>query len=249
MLGVFVKHDKLGSPRLVVVLKGLPCSYGKCRFCPFGLEQGSLRDVIWVNREIVERAVKEAERLDPERVSIFNGGSFQELPLLVASWLAPLTRGRVVDVESIPGMVTMESVESIYRLLQPRRLVVRVGFEVYDEEVRRSLGKGFPNTEIHRLSRLREELRSKGIDVEIVSYVLFGIEGVDEGKVVESVEKFSKLLDGAIAVKYHRYLPSHPREARVSRSLAEYLERNALYVDWGDKEWEIAGIKPGGDGA
>ncbi len=248
MLGVFVKHDRLGSPRLVLVLKGLPCSYGRCRFCPFGLEQGSVRDVIETNRGIVEEALREAERLAPERVSIFNGGSFQELPLLVASWLAPLTRGRVVDVESIPGMVTAETVESMYRLLQPRRLVIRVGFEVYDEEVRRRLGKDFPNTEVYRLSSLRKELRGRGMDVEILSYVLFGIEGISEEKVMESVEKFNELLDGVIAVRYHRYLPGHPGETRVSSVLAEYLERHTLYVDWGDEEWEIAGIKPGGGG-
>lgn len=244
-----MRNDRLGSPRLVLVLRGLPCSYGRCRFCPFALEQGGLRAVLETNEALLREARAVAEEVDPERVSVFNGGSFYELPLAVVQKLAPITRGRVVDVESIPGFVTEESVEATYELLKPRSLVIRVGFEVYDEGLRRKLGKDFPNSEVRRLSELARELRSRGLDVRVLSYVLFGIEGVPEEKVVESVEELGRLLDGVIAVRYRRYLPHHPREVEVSPRLAKYLEERALYVDWGEgEEWEISGTGPRGGG-
>ena len=58
MIGVFKQEDTLGK-RLVIVLKGLPCSWGKCVFCPFALEQGNLKQVIETNRRILKKTIYE----------------------------------------------------------------------------------------------------------------------------------------------------------------------------------------------
>ena len=74
--------------------------------------------------------------------------------------------------------------------------------------------------------------------------MLFGIEGVGEKEVRRSVQEFNKLFDGVICVRYHRYLPGHPRAVPVSEELRRFLEENCLLVDWGEEEeWTIGGRK------
>lgn len=240
MIGVFAEHDKLGK-RLIIVLKGLPCSWNRCVFCPFALEQGSLPQVLKVDKELVEKAVKILEKEDYDRITIFNGGSFYELPLDVVLKLSRITRGRIVDIETRPEFIDYNVVVGTLKLLKPKHLVIRIGFEVIDEDVRNKvLNKGIPQSEIHRIAELRRILRRKKLPVYIVSYVLFGIEGVSEEVVKKSVEEFGKLFDGVIAIRYRRYLPHHPREEKISEELARFLEENTLLVDWSEEEfWEI----------
>jgi uncharacterized Fe-S cluster-containing MiaB family protein len=240
MLGVFESIDKLGN-RLVIVLMGLPCIWSKCSFCPFALEQGNLQKVLPVNREIVERATDKLRTSDYSRISIFNGGSFYELPLDTVVRLHSLTRDRIVDIESRPEYLDFNTVVNTKFMLGSRKLVIRIGFEVYDERIRNAvLRKGIPQSEIFRLSLLREKLRNSGYNIEFLVYVLFGIEDIPENKVRESIEMFKRLFDGVIAVRYKRFLASHPKEVKVSNELAEFLERESLLVDWGEDEyWEI----------
>lgn len=245
MLGVFKRVDGLGR-RLVVVLQGFPCSWGRCSFCPFVLEQ-SVRsgEVIETNKRILDEAYRIAREFNPERISVFNGSSFFELPVDTLLRLPPLTRGRVVDVEARSEQVWLEGLLSLLRLLEARKLVVRVGFEVWDEKLRNEyLCKGMPQSEVYRLARLRREARKRGLPLEFLVYVLFGIEGVGEEEVKRSVQEFNKLFDGVVCVRYHRYLPGHPRATPVSEELRRFLEDNCLLIDWGEgEEWTIAGRK------
>jgi len=241
MLGAFPSIDALGR-RVIVVLQGFPCSWGKCSFCPFYLEQSaSLREILERDREIVAKAMELAREVRADRITVFNGGSFFELPLAVVEMLKPLARGRVLDIETRPEFLSISSVSTILRILEPSRLVVRVGLEVFDERIRNEvLRKGIPQSEIHRLHKLRESLRATGAPVEIVAYVLFGIEGVPENEVIKSVREFNSMFDGVIAIRYRKYLPNHPSETSVSSELRDFLERNCIYVDWGEgEEWSI----------
>lgn len=241
MLGAFLKSDRLGNPRLTLILQGSPCSYGKCRFCPFAIEQSmSVKKIIETNRKIIEQAVKLVEKEDkqPERISIFNGGSFTELPMDTVIRLAPLSRGRAVDVELIPTLIDAHTVSSIKKMLDASILYVRTGFEVYDEKARFSLGKEFPNTLLFRIASHLEEFHKMG--VRVLSYVLFGIDGIDEEKVRESVRKLGELLDGVICIRYRRYGPQMPREVDVSGELSRFLSEKCLLVDWTDNsEWSF----------
>jgi len=132
-------------------------------------------------------------------------------------------------------------VEATLSLLGARRLVVRLGFEVWDEVLRnRVLRKGIPQSEVYRVAELRRRLRERGVPVEFLVYVLFGIEGVSEDAVVRSVEEFNKLFDGVIAVRYRRYPGLKPREVGVSEKLLSYLRDRCLLVDLGEgEEWVI----------
>lgn len=240
LLGVFKQDDSLGR-RLVVILKGFPCSWGRCTFCPFALEQSfNLREVMETNRKIVKEAIEIAENEGYERVAVFNGSSFHELLYDTVERLRPLARNRIFEIEERSEYVTKESIDALLNYYSPRRLVIRVGFEVFDEGIREELlRKGMPNSEVFRLARLRKELREMSYPVEFLIYVLFGIEYIPEEKVIESVRKFKELFDGVIAVRYRKYLPNHPREVPVSRELASFLNAEADLVDWGGEQWEF----------
>ena len=236
MIGVFEVKDKLGE-RLVLILKGYPCSWGKCIFCPFVIEQSTnIKEILEVNRSIVKKAMRLVESKGYRRVAVFNGSSFHELPYDSVEKLAPIAEGRVFEVEERPEYVTKDSVKFLYSSYSPTKLIIRVGFEVFDESLRNDyLRKGIPNSEVRRLSNLRNSLRKEGVPAEIWTYVLFGIKGVPEEAVVESVRKFKELLDGVIAVRYHKYLPHHPEEVPVSKELRKVLEGKADLVDWGEE--------------
>ncbi|MEB3774792.1 MAG: hypothetical protein GSR86_07705 [Desulfurococcales archaeon] len=242
MLGVFRYEDKLGR-RLVVILQGYPCAYGKCTFCPFALEQTLHPAKLFeANSRIIEEALKVKESWGPERVAVFNGGSIHELPYKVLEDLRPLASGTVFEVEERSEYVDIDSVRRLLQLFEPRRLVVRIGFETVDERIRNEvLGKDMPDTELERIYRLRLETRRMGLPVEFWTYLLFGMEGIPEESVVRSLKAFKRMFDGVIAIRYRRYSPSHPRPVGVSRGLARILEEHADLVDWGGDQWVIAG--------
>ena len=247
MLGAWCREDRLGR-RLVLILQGLPCAWGRCRFCPFAMEQSvRLGEVIERNREIIERGEALLEECGASRVSVFNGSSFYELPYETVSRLYRLTRGRVVDIESRPEYLTLDTLRATIEALGASMLVVRVGVEVWDDRLRNEyLMKGIGRDEIERVSRLRLEARERGLPVQIYAYVLFGIEGIPEEKVAESLRELNKRFDGVIAVRYHRYADWMPREAPVSDELRSLLEREAILVDWGEEpDWVIGGRAPG----
>lgn len=239
MLGVFLKNDRLGSPRMTIILQGPPCSYGKCRYCPFAVEQSiSIRKILSTNNEIIERAENliRSSKIKPTRISIFNGGSFVELPFQTITRLSSLTKGLKVDVELIPSFMEWETVASIKNVLEPSTLFIRVGFEVFDEEIRRALGKEFPNEHLFRISSMKNKLEKRG--VRVLGYALFGISTIPESKVIESVNMFNKLLHGTICIRYRRYSQTMPPESPVTDKLASFLEENCLLVDWTeDDEW------------
>ncbi len=244
MLGVVIERSR---KRVTVILKGFRCRWGKCVFCPFFLEASdSLSDVIQTNSRILSLLEDAISRFSVERITVFNGGSFFELPLDTVLKLSRFTCGKIVDIESRPEYLSLNSVRQVFELLKPSKLVIRVGIEVWDEYLRNAvLCKGIPQSEIVRLSALRGQCRELyGDKVSFIAYVLFGIELIPESKVVESVEELSKYFDGVIAIQYRRVLDSLPSEVIPSRELVQYLQQKCVDVDLkrGDEsEWCFTG--------
>lgn len=242
MLGVVVERSRR---RVIVILKNFPCRWGQCIFCPFSLEAGrDLSDVLTTNQRILELLERAVHEYEVERITVFNGGSFPELPLDTVLRLSKFTAGRDTEIETRPEYLSEETIHQLLQLLRPRTLTIRIGIEVWDEYLRnRVLRKGIPQSEVLRIAELRRRVRSKlGEKVRFVTYVLFGIEYVPEEKVVESVEELRKLFDGVVAVQYRRVLETHPRSVPVSTELLQYLREKCLDVDVGEsEEWTFTG--------
>ncbi len=240
-VGVFPEDEGPLAPRLVLILRGPPCTWAKCTFCPFAIDQTlDMRRLIEDNTKIISEAEELLEEKNYPRISIYNGGSIYELPLHTLAQLAPLTRNRMVDVETRPEMATRESIQALLRLLEPRHLVIRIGFENIDEHIREDvLRKGIPQQEIHRITRLAKTLREEGQPVSFCTYILFGMEGIPEETVIETLRYFKQTLGCTIAVRYQKILPNHPSPKPVTRELRETLESMADLVDWGGEQWEF----------
>ncbi|MCP8305169.1 MAG: hypothetical protein H3Z50_06880 [archaeon] len=241
MIGV--TYDERAK-RIIAILKGSVCSWNRCTFCCFYEEAAKdLGDLFLTGKDILLK-IKELMREKPvDRLSFFNGGSFFELPLSVVSDLSQVTKQKLVEIESRPEFLELDSIHHLYKILDPRRLVIRIGFESIYDKIRNSLLiKGISDGEVKRVVELRGYMKNEfDGEVDFIAYVLFGIDGIDEQSVMASVKEFNKHLDGVIAVKYRMYHEWMPREIGVSQSLLEFLRRNCLDVDMTESEiWRIS---------
>jgi radical SAM enzyme (TIGR01210 family) len=236
-------YDEKGG-KVTIVLKSFKCSWNRCVFCCFSDEAAeTYHDLMETDLRILKEVKKRLESGKIRELTIFNGGSFFELPYELILKISELTPGKIVNIETRPEFVNEKSLTETLRLLGPKGLVVRIGFESSFEEVRRRLNKGIPNVEVQRIIRLRKTLAKKFRGrIEFVAYVLFGLEGLSEESVKESVEFFSKNLDGVIAIKYRKYKQHMPNEIAYSEGLINFLKVKCREVDLAEGElWEIGG--------
>lgn len=230
--------------RIIAILKGPVCSWNRCTFCCFYEEAAKdLGDLIQTAKDILLK-IKELMREKPvDRLSFFNGGSFFELPFSVVSDLSQVTKQKSVEIESRPEFLELESIYHLYKILDPRRLVIRVGFESIDDKIRNSfLMKRISDGEVRRIVELRDCMKNEfDGEVDFIAYVLFGLNGIDDKSIMASVKEFNKHLDGVIAVKYRMYHEWMPEEIGVSQSLLEFLIENCLDVDMAESDiWRIS---------
>lgn len=194
------------------------------------------------NRQIITAVDWAVRRYAVRRVSVYNGGSFFELPLATIQALRDSVRGLQLDIESRPEFVTFESIRDIVQLFRPWRLYVRVGIDSFDESIRNQvLNKGISQHQIDRLVEVRRMCRREwGGRVLFYTYVLFGMQGVDEESVRRSVVELKRRFDGVIAIRYRRYLPRHPPPTPVSNELVEWLRQECVSIDFADSPmWNI----------
>ncbi|MEM3584542.1 MAG: hypothetical protein QW193_04595 [Nitrososphaerales archaeon] len=240
MIGVIYDEK---AKRIIAILKGFTCSWNKCTFCCFYEEAAKdINDLISTNKEIITKIKDLMNEKSVDKISLFNGGSFFELPLSVIYDLSNITNNKIIEIESRPEFLNENSIKYLYNLLKPSKLIVRIGFEsIYDNIRNGLLNKGIKDSELRRILELRNEIKNKfGSLIEFIAYVLFGIEGIDEKSVITSIEEFNKSLDGVIAIKYRKYHEWMPKEVKVSKGLLEFLRMNCLDVDLTESNiWKI----------
>ncbi|MGQ9469114.1 MAG: hypothetical protein ACUVTD_04725 [Nitrososphaerales archaeon] len=240
MIGVTYDEE---AKRIIAILKGFVCSWNRCTFCCFYEEAAKdLNDLILTAKEIIVKIKGLMSEKPVDRVSFFNGGSFFELPLSVIHDLSQVTNKKIIEIESRPEFLSMNSIRHLYHIFNPSKLIIRIGFEsIYDDIRNDLLNKGIKDSEVKRVVELRDEVKNEFDElIEFIAYVLFGIEGIDEKSVIMSVREFKKSLDGVIAIKYKRYHEWMPKEVKVSQSLLDFLRINCLDVDLTESEiWSI----------
>lgn len=239
MIGAVYEKER---KKIVAILKNYPCSWNRCVFCCFSEEAArDLNDLMDTNKKILNKMEKITRENEVRRISIFNGGSFFELPLNIVLELAGIGNPKVFDIETRPEFLTKESTIHLFNILSPSNLVIRIGFETASERIRNDiLNKGISNEELERIVELRKEIKKTHGDIDFIAYVLFGIDETNEEEVIESVKFFKRLFDGVIAIKYRRYHDWMPPEIAVSQELMSFLKNNCLDVDMTESEiWEI----------
>jgi len=231
------------SKRIITILKGYVCSWNKCTFCCFYEDAAkNFTDLILTANENLLKIKELMKEKLVERLSFFNGGSFLELPPNVIFDLSQVTEQKIVDIESRPEFLDLDSIRTLFRILNPRKLVLRIGLEsIYDKIRNGILMKGISDIEVKRIVKLRESIKNEfDGKVDFITYVLFGIEGIDEQSVIASVKEFNKYFDGVISVRYKVFRKWMPKEIEITQSLIEFLRKNCLDVDMTESEiWRI----------
>ena len=240
MIGVTYNES---TKKIVAILKSYVCSWNKCTFCCFYKEAAqNLSDLLQTAKDIFQKINEIIKENPVNQLSFFNGGSFFELPFSVISDISYVTEQKLVEVESRPEFLSLDRIRHLFMILNAKKLIMRIGFEsIYDNIRNGLLSKGISDKEIKRVLKLRDSIKNEYDEkVDLITYVLFGIEGIDEQSVKVSVNEFNKHLDGVIAVKYRRYFEQMPNEVKVSQSLLEFLRNNCLEVDLAESEiWRI----------
>ncbi len=236
MIGLW--YDKKFK-KLTLVLKSFKCSWNKCIFCNFADESAnSYNELRRINLKILEKATRidYDERID--ELVIFNGGSFFELPFDIIIKISELTTNKIMNIETRPNFITEESILMTLRLLDPKKLIIRIGFESFFSEIRDILNKNITQKEILRIIQLRKSFKDK--NVIFVAYVLFGMDKIGEKSVETSVTEFNKIFDGVIAIKYRKYKNHMPKSISPSKKLLNFLKNSCLDLDMAEDElWKI----------
>ncbi len=235
MLGSWFDQDK---QEITVILTNFPCSYNQCTHCPFDIESiDDEKEVTITNKQIIDEAIEKVVEFDLKRVKIFNGGSFLELPDEVFPILKSITEGKDVSIESRPEFLSKKSIALIFDKLKPLKLNVFIGFDSADDNIRNVLlNKGIPKSELDRILNELKDIEN----VQFFSYVLFGIRGVSEESVKESVLYFNNYLNGVSAIEFRENPKSELKHQKISESLKKFLIQNCLNVDFigdDDEQW------------
>jgi hypothetical protein len=86
----YARYAQGGHPREVVLLKGLPCIWGRCTFCDY--TDDNTTDEAWIQRIADENLARVTGEFG--RLQLINSGSIQELPAGVREQIRDLLRDR-----------------------------------------------------------------------------------------------------------------------------------------------------------
>lgn len=127
--------------REIVLLKGFPCSYGKCKFCNYIEDNSRDEDAInSINLEVLDEVDGSLGVLE-----VINSGSVFELPRKTIEKIREVVEDRGIRVlyfEAYYGYIKrLEEIREIFRGIEIR---FRIGLETFDNEYRKKgLGKNF----------------------------------------------------------------------------------------------------------
>ncbi|MHA1377371.1 MAG: hypothetical protein ACTSRG_03205 [Candidatus Helarchaeota archaeon] len=238
MLGSWVNKEKT---EITLILTNFPCSYNKCYHCAFDIESiNDKEEISSTNKGIIEEARVKIEEYNIKKIKIFNGGSFFELPAQVFQDLKQITKNKELSLESRPEFLSKKTITHLFEKLKPSKLNIYVGFDSADEKIRNTiLNKGISQNEIDRIINI-----SKNTRAFFFSYIIFGIEGISEDLIKDSVLFFKKNLSGVSAIQFRENLKSKLKTHKISEDLRKFLIENCENVDFigdDDEQWLLSG--------
>lgn len=154
-----IRYSKIqeGNKREIVLLKGYPCKYGKCKFCNY-IEDNSLNDeeIDRVNKETLMKITGEFKALE-----VINSGSVFELPKLTLERIKEVVEKKEIKIlyfEIYYGYKNrLNEIRDIFPGIEIR---FRMGMETFNNKFRiENYGKNFKIDE-NILKELSEKLYS-----------------------------------------------------------------------------------------
>lgn len=154
-----IRYSKIqeGNKREIVLLKGYPCKYGKCKFCNY-IEDNSLNDeeIDRVNKETLMKITGEFKALE-----VINSGSVFELPKLTLERIKEVVEKKEIKIlyfEIYYGYKNrLSEIRDIFPGIEIR---FRMGMETFNNKFRiENYGKNFKIDE-NILKELSEKLYS-----------------------------------------------------------------------------------------
>ncbi|MGL5088128.1 MAG: radical SAM protein [Cetobacterium sp.] len=154
-----IRYSKIENKnkREIVLLKGLPCKYGKCKFCNY-IEDNStnLEEIDRINKVTLEEVTGEFEALE-----VINSGSVFELPESTLERIREVVKKKKIKLiyfEIYYGYKNrLDEIKDFFKGVDIR---FRMGMETFDDDFRiNSYGKNFKLRKID-LEELSDKLYS-----------------------------------------------------------------------------------------
>ncbi|XMB86828.1 radical SAM protein [Mycoplasmatota bacterium WC44] len=127
-------------PREILLLKGLPCAYGKCTFCDYTLDnETDINTINSVNKEVLKKVTGKYKRLE-----IINSGNVFELPKETIELIKQIVKDK--DIEEIffeSHWIYRNRLENLRKQFDIP-IIFKTGLETFDYNFRENiLSKGF----------------------------------------------------------------------------------------------------------
>lgn len=139
------------NPREIVLLKSLPCIYGKCTFCNYILDNSlDINEINATNNDVIAAITGEFGVLE-----VVNSGSVFEIPkpmLENLKLIADTKNIKTLYFEAYYGY--RKRLAEMRQFFNQQQIRYRIGIETFDDDFREKvLNKPFPTTNIVELGR------------------------------------------------------------------------------------------------
>lgn len=141
--------DKI--PREIVLLKSLPCIYGKCSFCNYILDNSiDANEINSTNIEVLKQITGEFGMLE-----VINSGSVFEIPKEILNRIKQIANAKKIKVlyfEVYYGY--RKRLDEMRKFFSNQEIRYCIGLETFDDKFREQiLNKPFPSNDIKKLSQ------------------------------------------------------------------------------------------------
>ena len=142
-----IRYSRLANNfnnREVVLLKGYPCKYGKCKFCNY-IEDNSTNDgeISNINSAVLSQITGEFQRLE-----VLNSGSVFEIPQFSLDKIKEIVKEKNITTlyfEIYYGYI--KRINEIREMYPEQKIYFKMGLETFDNEFRKNAyGKNFTLT-------------------------------------------------------------------------------------------------------
>ena len=197
------------NPREIVLLKGRPCAWGKCRFCDY-IEDNSrdVQEMNALNQEVLSHVTGELGVLE-----VINSGSCFELPEATLDGIAALVHNKNIQKLFFEAHWMYRNHLEEMRRRMPVPIVFKIGVETFDNDFReRGLNK---HADFTRPEEVAEYFDSPCLMV--------GIKGQTREMIrydIECLKKYFKL--GTVNVYNNNTTPIRRDEELVAWFMEEY---------------------------